>query len=126
MSLRPVSPAPLRPAPHAADRGGAPRGAAPAASQKARAADPPAPHCSRGAFLCGPPGESDMRMSQLFTQTQRQAPAEAEVASHQLLVRAGFLQPLAAGVFSALPLAHRSLDKIEAILRQEIDAIGGR
>ena len=67
-----------------------------------------------------------MRMSQLFTQTQRQAPAEAEVASHQLLVRAGFIQPLAAGVFSALPLARRSLDKIEAILRQEIDAIGGQ
>src|SRR3972149_1397648 len=115
MSLRPVSHAPLSPAPHAADPARAPRGDAPAVSHKARAADPPAPHCSRGAFLCGPPGESDMRMSQLFTQTQRQAPAEAEGASPQLLLRAGFIQPLAAGGFSALPLARRSLDKLEAI-----------
>ncbi len=67
-----------------------------------------------------------MRMSQLFTQTQRKAPADAEVASHQLLVRAGFIQPLAAGVFTALPLARRALDRIEAILRQEIDVIGGQ
>jgi prolyl-tRNA synthetase len=65
-------------------------------------------------------------MSRIFTQTFRQAPADAEVASHQLLVRAGFIQPLAAGVFTTLPLARRALDKIEAILRQEIDAIGGQ
>ncbi len=67
-----------------------------------------------------------MRMSQLFSQTLREAPAEAEVASHQLLLRAGFIRQLAAGVFSYLPLARRSLNKIEEILRQEMNAIGGQ
>jgi prolyl-tRNA synthetase len=66
------------------------------------------------------------RMSQLFGQTLREAPAEAEVASHQLLLRAGFIRQLAAGVFTYLPLAWRSLRKIEDILREEIDAIGGQ
>src|SRR5512136_798398 len=67
-----------------------------------------------------------MRMSHLFSQTLREAPADAEVASHQLLVRAGFIRPLAAGVFSYLPLARRSLKKIEAILRDEMNTIGGQ
>jgi prolyl-tRNA synthetase len=67
-----------------------------------------------------------MRMSTLFSQTLRDAPAEAEVASHQLLIRAGFIRPLAAGIFSYLPLARRALKKIEAILREEMDAIGGQ
>jgi prolyl-tRNA synthetase len=67
-----------------------------------------------------------MRMSKLFSQTLRDAPSEAEIASHQLLLRAGFIRQLAAGVFSYLPLARRSLSKIEAILRQEMDAIGGQ
>jgi prolyl-tRNA synthetase len=67
-----------------------------------------------------------MRMSKLFSQTLRDAPSEAEVTSHQLLLRAGFIRQLAAGVFSYLPLARRSLSKIEAILRQEIEAIGGQ
>jgi prolyl-tRNA synthetase len=67
-----------------------------------------------------------MRMTQLFSQTLRDAPSEAEIASHQLLLRAGFIRQLAAGVFSYLPLAQRSLTKIEAILRQEMDAIGGQ
>ena len=67
-----------------------------------------------------------MRMSQLFSQTLRAAPSEAEVASHQLLLRAGFIRQLAAGIFSYLPLARRSLNKIENIIRQEMDAIGGQ
>lgn len=67
-----------------------------------------------------------MRMSQLFGLTLREAPAEAEVASHQLLLRAGYIRQLAAGIFTALPLARRSLNKIENILRQEINAIGGQ
>jgi prolyl-tRNA synthetase len=67
-----------------------------------------------------------MRMSQLFSQTLREAPAETEVASHQLLLRAGYIRPLAAGIFSYLPLARRALSKIEAIVRQEMDAIGGQ
>jgi prolyl-tRNA synthetase len=65
-----------------------------------------------------------MRMSQLFSQTLREAPAE--VVSHQLLLRAGFIRQLAAGIFSYLPLAQRSLAKIEAIIREEMDAIGGQ
>jgi len=67
-----------------------------------------------------------MRMSKLFGQTKREAPAEAQVESHRLLVRAGFIQPLAAGIFTALPLALRSLSKIEQIVREEMDAIGGQ
>lgn len=67
-----------------------------------------------------------MRMSQLFSQTLREAPAEAEIVSHQLLLRAGFIRQLAAGIFSYLPLAQRSLTKISAIIREEIDAIGGQ
>ncbi len=67
-----------------------------------------------------------MRMSQLFSQTLRETPAEAEVASHQLLLRAGFIRQLSAGVFSYLPLARRSLNKIENILREEMNAIGGQ
>jgi prolyl-tRNA synthetase len=67
-----------------------------------------------------------MRMSQLFSQTLRAAPADAEVASHKLLVRAGYIQQLAAGIFSYLPLARRVLTKIEDIMREEINAIGGQ
>jgi prolyl-tRNA synthetase len=67
-----------------------------------------------------------MRMSVLFSQTLREAPAEAEVTSHRLLVRAGFIRQLAAGVFSYLPLAHRAMTRIENIMREEIDRIGGQ
>ena len=67
-----------------------------------------------------------MRMTRLFSQTLRENPAEAEVASHQLLLRAGYIRALAAGIFSYLPLARRSMTRIETILRQEINAIGGQ
>jgi len=67
-----------------------------------------------------------MKMSRLFSTTLREAPAEAEIPSHQLLLRAGFIRPLAAGVFSYLPLARRALNKIEGIIREEIEAIGGQ
>lgn len=67
-----------------------------------------------------------MRMSKLFSQTLREVPSEAEVTSHQLLLRAGFIRQLAAGLFSYLPLAKRALTKIENIMRQEIEAIGGQ
>lgn len=67
-----------------------------------------------------------MRMSHQFGQTLREAPAEAEVVSHQLLVRAGFIRQLGAGIFSYLGLARRSLTKIENIMREEINAIGGQ
>ena len=67
-----------------------------------------------------------MKISQLFGQTLRDAPAEADVISHQLLMRAGFIRPLGAGIFTYLHLARRSMQKIEAILRDEMDRIGGQ
>ena len=67
-----------------------------------------------------------MKMSQIFGQTLRDAPAEADVVSHQLLMRAGFIRPLGAGIFSYLHLAKRSMQKIESILRDEMDKIGGQ
>lgn len=67
-----------------------------------------------------------MRLSRLFSQTLREAPADAEVASHQLLLRAGYIRQLGAGIFSYLPLARRAMNKIEAIMREEINAIGGQ
>jgi prolyl-tRNA synthetase len=67
-----------------------------------------------------------MRMSRLFSQTLREAPADSEIVSHQLLVRAGFIRQLSAGIFSYLPLAHRSLGKIMSIMREEINAIDGQ
>ena len=65
-------------------------------------------------------------MSQLFGQTLRDAPSDADVESHKLLTRAGFIRPLGAGIFSYLHLARRSMTKIENILRGEMDAIGGQ
>lgn len=67
-----------------------------------------------------------MRVSQLFGETLREAPAEADVVSHQLLLRAGYVRPLSAGIFSYLPLGYRVIKKIERILREEIDRIGGQ
>ncbi|MCK4801426.1 MAG: proline--tRNA ligase, partial [Anaerolineales bacterium] len=65
-------------------------------------------------------------MSNLLSQTLREAPSDAEIPSHQLLVRAGYIRQLAAGIFTAMPLAKRSLTKIEDIMREEMDAIGGQ
>ncbi len=67
-----------------------------------------------------------MKLSRLFSTTLREAPTDAEIPSHQLLLRAGYIRPVAAGIFSYLPLARRALNKIEAIIRQEIEAIGGQ
>lgn len=67
-----------------------------------------------------------MRLSQFFGQTLREAPSESDSASSQMLVRAGYIRQLASGLYSYLPLAHRSLRKIEQILREEMDAIGGQ
>ena len=67
-----------------------------------------------------------MRMTRLFSQTLREAPADAQVASHVLLLRAGYIRQLASGIFSYLPLAHRALGKIEGIIRGAMDAIGGQ
>ncbi len=67
-----------------------------------------------------------MRMSMLFGRTLREAPSGVEVEGHKLLLRAGFVRQLSAGVFSYLPLAKRSIAKIENILRAEMDAVGGQ
>ncbi len=67
-----------------------------------------------------------MLWSKLFIPTLRENPAEAEVASHQLLLRAGYIRQLSAGIYNYLFLAQRSLLKIQAIVRQEMDAIGGQ
>ena len=67
-----------------------------------------------------------MHWSKLFIPTLRENPAEAEVASHQLLLRAGYIRQLSAGIYSYLFLAQRALLKITSIVRQEMDAIGGQ
>jgi prolyl-tRNA synthetase len=64
------------------------------------------------------------RWSQLFIPTLREAPADAEVASHKLLLRAGYIRQLGAGIYSYLPLGNRSINKIMAIVREEMDRIG--
>jgi prolyl-tRNA synthetase len=64
------------------------------------------------------------RWSELFIPTLREAPADAEVASHKFLVRAGYIRQLAAGIYSYLFLGNRSFNKITAIVRQEMDKIG--
>ncbi len=67
-----------------------------------------------------------MRLSNLFGKTLRQTPSEAENVSHQLLLKAGMIHQLAAGIYSYLPLGWRALRKIENIIREEMDAIGGQ
>lgn len=67
-----------------------------------------------------------MRWSQYFIPTLREEPADAEVVSHKLLLRAGMIRQLSAGIYSYLPLAQRSLQKIERIIREEMNAIGGQ
>lgn len=64
------------------------------------------------------------RWSQLFIPTLREAPADAEVASHKFLVRAGYIRQLAAGIYSYLFLGNRAFNKIIAIVREEMDRIG--
>jgi len=67
-----------------------------------------------------------LRMSSLFVRTLRDDPADAEVPSHRLLVRAGYIRRAAPGIYTWLPLGLRVLRKIENIIREEMDAIGGQ
>jgi prolyl-tRNA synthetase len=67
-----------------------------------------------------------MRMSHLFGRTLREAPGDVELLSNQLMVRAGMIRPLGAGIFSLLPLGWRIVRKVEQIIREEMDAIGGQ
>ena len=67
-----------------------------------------------------------MRWSQAFIPTLRDDPANADAASHRLLVRAGFIRQLSAGHYSILPLGQRVRAKVDRIIREEIDGIGGQ
>ncbi len=67
-----------------------------------------------------------MRISRFFGKTQREIPAEADTVSHRLLLRAGMIGQVAAGVYCYLPLAWRVLDKIEGIVRSEMEQAGGQ
>jgi len=67
-----------------------------------------------------------MKVSQLLNPTLREVPAEAEIVSHQLMLRAGFIRKAAAGIYTYLPLGWRVIRKIEQIVREEMDAQGGQ
>ena len=67
-----------------------------------------------------------MRVSSLYGAALKEAPSEADSAGHRLLLRAGYIRQLGSGLYSALPLGWRALRKIEQILREEMDAIGGQ
>ena len=66
------------------------------------------------------------RLSTLFVRTLREDPADAEVASHRWLVRAGYIRRVAPGIYSWLPLGLRVLHKVEAIVREEMNAMGAQ
>lgn len=67
-----------------------------------------------------------MRLTRLFFQTMRETPSDAEIISHQLMLRAGLIRKQAAGIYSFMPLGYRVLRKIEAIIREEMDAAGAQ
>lgn len=67
-----------------------------------------------------------MRMTQLFGQTLREAPADAQTPGTQFLIRAGYIRQMAAGIYTLMPLAKRAVTKIETIIRQEMNRIGGQ
>jgi prolyl-tRNA synthetase len=67
-----------------------------------------------------------MRYSRMFIPTLKDAPADAEAVSHKLMVRGGFVRQLAAGLYIYLPLGQRVMDKIDRIIREEMNAIGGQ
>src|SRR5712691_7725876 len=65
-----------------------------------------------------------MRTSRFFIATLKEVPAEAEIASHRLMLRAGLIRRLSAGIYTWLPLGVRVLHKVEAVLRQEMNRAG--
>ena len=67
-----------------------------------------------------------MRMSKLYATTLREVPAEAEIPSHQLMLRAGLIHKVSMGIYTYMPLGWRSLRKIEQIIREEMDGFGGQ
>ena len=67
-----------------------------------------------------------MRYSQAFIFTRKETPVDAELPSHQLMLRAGYIDQLTAGVYTLMPLAWRSVQKIEHIIREEMNAAGAQ
>ncbi len=67
-----------------------------------------------------------MKLSQTFGKTLREAPADAEMLSHQLLIRANFVRPIGAGIYTFMPFGYRVLRNIQQIMSEEMDAIGGQ
>ena len=67
-----------------------------------------------------------MKVTKFFVQTLREAPADAQLPSHALLLRGGYVKPLSTGVFSIFPMGKRSLAKIENVIREEMNAVGGQ
>ena len=67
-----------------------------------------------------------MRATNLYAPTLRNTPAEAEIASHRLMYRAGLIRKSAGGMYTYLPLAWRTIRKIEEIIRAEMEAVGGQ
>jgi prolyl-tRNA synthetase len=67
-----------------------------------------------------------MRVSKLFARTLREDPAEADVPSHRLLLRAAFIRKVAAGIYTSMPLGLRTMNKIERVVREEMDASGAQ
>ena len=67
-----------------------------------------------------------MRLSRLFFTTLRQDPADAEMVSHRLLVRAGYVRQLGSGIYTLLPLGFRATQRVEQVIREEMNAIGGQ
>ena len=66
-----------------------------------------------------------MRVSQFFISTLKEAPAEAELPSHRLMLRAGYIRKLSSGLYTWMPLGLRVLRKIEAVVREEMNRSGG-
>ena len=62
-----------------------------------------------------------MRVSELFLATQREIPADAEIPSHRLMLRAGLIRKMASGVYSFKPMGYRTYRKVEAVIREEMD-----
>lgn len=67
-----------------------------------------------------------MRLTKLFMSTQREIPADAEIVSHQLMLRAGLMRKIASGVYSFLPMGYRTYRKVEQIVREEMDRAGAQ
>src|SRR5690606_34036627 len=99
----------------------APSGGKPAAAAAPQPAFPDRPH---GRMANPSPTTAHMRLSQFHLHTEKETPAEAEIASHRLMLKAGMLRKLAAGLYTWSPLGLRVLRKVEAIVREEMDRAG--